>query len=223
MVRRGLLLGAVAMAVAVLVGCASAPEPPRPATPEQIAALHEQQARDWWDSVSGGAPMPEVDVIEELPPEESYARQNECLQDADIPGVTVTDDGGWSFEGDVDGEIDFEDPLFLQMQQQSWICAQQFPPSGEDAYVLSASELAWLHDFYVQRHRPCLASLGFEAIDFPGREQFVVDEVGYPPWVPHDYSVSPIPTRMEWALLAERCPLPSLLDPYSLPGFGPAS
>lgn len=217
------VIGAAAIVIAMLAGCVpSTPELPRSATPEEIQALRDEQAREWWDNMASGDPMPDIEVIEEMPSEEAYLRQTQCLQDAAIPGVIVTDDGGWSFEGDVgvEGEVGFTDPLYIQMQQQAWICNQQFPAAGEDAYVLSASELAWLHDFYVQRYRPCLASLGFEAITFPSREQFIGEGVGYPAWVPHDYSVSPVPTRTQWMIIAERCPLPSLLAAYDLPGYG---
>lgn len=216
MVRRGVVLGVAAAAVAVLAGCMTPPPPPTPATEEEIAAFQEQQAREWWESFAPGIPMPDVEVIEAVPAEESNERQLQCLNDAAIPGVTVSDDGGVSYEG----QGGFEDPLFMQVQQQFWICSEQFPVAGEAAYVMSQSELAWLHDFYAQRYRPCLASLGFDVVDFPTREQFIGEGAGYPRWVPFEYSLSPLPTQTQWHLIAERCPLPPLLDGYVLPGYG---
>ena len=209
-------IGAVAVVVAVLAGCSPPPEPPRPVTEEEIQALRDAQARDWWETFAQGEPMPLVEVIEVLPPEESYERQLQCIEDAAIPGVIVMDGGGVSYEGDGG----YEDPWPLVLEQQYWLCAQQYPVAGEDEYILSQSELTWLYDFYEKRYRPCLGSLGFEFLDFPQREQFIEGIAGYAGWVPHDYSVSPVPTRDQWTLIAERCPLPSLLAAYELPGSG---
>ena len=210
-------IGATAVVVVMLAGCSPSPGPPRPATAEEIQALREAQARNWWDTFADGAPMPVVEVIEVLPAEESYERQLQCITDAAIPGVTVMDGGGVHYEGDGG----YDDPWPLALEQQYWLCAQQYPVGGEDEYILSTSELAWLYDFYLKRYQPCLGSLGFEFLDFPEREQFIGDAAGYPAWVPHDYSVAPVPTRDQWTLIAERCPLPELLDRYELPGFGP--
>ena len=207
-IQRAPALATTVLVVALLAGCVPPPpEPPRPATAEEIAALKQAQAREWWDGFAPGEPMPDVDVIEVLPPDEAYARQSECLNEAAIPGVTVRDDGGWNYSG----EGDSDDPVFVQVQIQYWICNQQFPVDDSDDYVKSQAELAWIYDFYVERHRPCLASLGFEFVDFPQRERFVGEAAGYIAWVPHDYSVSPMPTAQQWQLIAVRCPLPALL------------
>ena len=216
MVSRAAVLGAAAITVALLAGCVpSAPERPRPATAEEIAARQEQQARMWWESMSPGQPMPDVAVIEELPAELAFERQNDCLREANLPGVTVNEDSV-SWTGSTDDGLD--DPGFVILQQQQWICAQQYPAAGEDVFVLSEDELAWLYDYFSGRYRPCLASHGFDFIDFPGREVFIGDGPGYPAWVPHDYSVSPVPSPKDWQMLAARCPLPYLLEDYALPG-----
>ena len=216
MVRRGAVIGVAVVSVALLAGCAHSPESPRPATAEEIEALQEEQAREWWESFAGYKPMPEVEVIEALPPNEAFPRQTECLREAEIPGVTFSDDGQWTYEG----EPSATNPMFLPVQEQYWICTQQFPAAGDADFILSESELAWLYDFYLTRYRPCLSSLGFQAVGFPGRETFVGDGAGYPSWIPYDYSISPVPTPGQWRLIAERCPMPELLEVYDLPPFG---
>jgi hypothetical protein len=158
--------------------------------------------------------MPDVDVIERLPPQEAYERQTECLIEAALPGVTVSGSGGWTYQS-VDGE---QERLAEIVERQWWLCNQQYPIAYDDVGVLSESELAWLHDFYANRYRPCLASFGFSLVDFPTRAQFVGDGVGYPLWIPHDWSVAPLPNTEQWKMLALRCPLPSMLDSYVLPG-----
>ena len=214
MVSRAALVAAVLAATVLLAGCVPTPERPRPATEEEIAALHEEQARGWWDSIAPGTPMPEVAVIEELPAEDAYVRQTQCLDEAGLPGVTVGTAGQWTYSGDAGPD----DEAYTIVMQQMWICTQQYRAAGEDDYVLSQSELAWLHDFYVKRYLPCIASFGFEAITFPSRQTFVGEAAGYPSWVPHDYSVNPAPSSQEWRMLASKCPLPQLLEPYGLPG-----
>jgi hypothetical protein len=208
-------IGATMLAAVVLVGCTSAPPEPRPATDEEISALFDQQARDWWESFACDEPMPDYEVIEVLPPELAYERQLECLKEVEIPGASLTDDGGFIFPADGD----FDDPAFLLVQERYWLCAQQYPADNMGDQVLSQDQLAWVYDFYVERYRPCLASLGFEFVDFPRRERFIGDTAGYLSWVPHDYSVAPIPTPQQWQMLAARCPLPSLLGGLGLPAY----
>lgn len=214
MVSRGVLAAAALAVAAVLVGCMPSPERPQPATEEEIAALRHEEASAWWDEIANGAPMPEVAVIERLPPEEAYVRQTECLGEAALPGVTVLNAGEWSYAGDAGPN----DGAYRLVMKQQWICSQQFPATEQDGYVLSQSELAWLHDYYVKRYLPCLQSHGFEALYMPNREQFIGEAAGYPQWMPHDYSVGPVPTSQQWRMLASKCPLPDLLEPYDLPG-----
>jgi hypothetical protein len=209
-------LGLIAAGIVLLAGCAPSPPEPRPATAEELQAFRDEQARQWWESFAEGAPMPVVEAIEELPPEESYERAIQCFNDAAIPGVTMSADGGWSYSG----EGGFEDPLSQVVQAQWWICNEQYPSVMDDSFVKSPSELAWIYDFYVERYRPCLASLGYTFVDFPQRERFVVDTAYYVGWVPHDHSVSPMPTGPGWELIAARCPLPPLLDDLGVPANG---
>ena len=204
-------IGATAVVAAMLAGCTPPPEPPRPATAEEIQALRDERAREGWDTVADGAPMPVVEVIEELPPEEAYERQLQCMEDAAIPGVSVVEGGGLTWPEDED--------VSRVVEQQYWICSQQYPAAGDDKYVLSQSELEWLYDFFERRYRPCLGSLGFELVDFPQHERFVGDTAGFPAWIPYDRSVSPPPSPNQWTLIAERCPLPSMLGVYELPGY----
>ena len=215
---RVVLAFAVALlGVATLAGCAPSASPrPAPPTADEIAAMHEEQARFWWDSLNTGQPMPDVAVIEVLPGEEAFVRQTECLREADLPGVTVGSAGEWRFENTVDPVED--DPAYQLVQQRWWVCSQQFPSADDDDWLMSSRELEWLHGFYAKRYLPCLASLGFEPVEFPSRDSFVEEANGYASWIPHDFSVTPTPTPQQWDKIAVRCPLPYLLAEYELPG-----
>ncbi len=209
-------LVAVGAALAVaLAGCipavSSKPTLDPPPTAEQLDAMLAQQSRNWWDAISPGIPMPDVAVIDELPPGAAAAEQSECLDEAGLPGVSVLGPGEWTFSGAAPN-----DPAYTAAQKQWWICSQQYPAQVGD-YLLTPSQLDWLYDFYVERYQPCLRSFGIEMLGFPSREQFV-DESGAVGWIPYEQSVRPIPTTAEWHLLAKDCPLPDLLDGYRLPG-----
>jgi hypothetical protein len=128
----------------------------------------------------------------------------------------MTVDGGWTYAG----QGGFEDPLAQVVQAQWWMCNEQYPAVIDGAYVKSPSELEWIYDFYVERYRPCLASLGYTFVDFPERDRFIGDAAGYVAWVPHDYSVSPMPTNPGWDVIAARCPLPPLLGDLGVPANG---
>jgi hypothetical protein len=72
----------------------------------------------------------------------------------------------------------------------------------------------------VERYQPCVATLGIELLDLPSREQFMSSgSGGYPSWLPYEQTVRPIPTTAGWAVLAQRCPLPQMLEYYELPGY----
>ena len=97
--RTGVAVVTVALVATALVGCVEPTPVPPPPTEEEIDAMREEQAQAWWDSLSTGTTMPELGVIEELPNEEAFIRQTECLDEAQVPGVTVYGPGEWSYNG----------------------------------------------------------------------------------------------------------------------------
>lgn len=203
----------LALAALGLVGCGTPAPEPQPLTTEQVEAIRSAHAEEWWNSVQPDVPMPDVDVIGVYPPGEAFELRRQCLETANLPGVTVTDDGGWSIQGEPG------DPAFTAADAQVWVCAQQYRAEGETDHLLSPSQLEWLYDFYVLRYRPCVATMGHELLNFPSREVFLGSSVGYATWIPHDFSVEPVPTPEGWALIAQRCPLPEMLESYGLPGY----
>ncbi len=208
-------MGAAVVAVALLAGCVSVPEPPAPPTRQELEQLRAEEARYWWNVFGDGEPMPEITVIEVLPPEEAYARQAECFDDAQLPGVTVHSAGGWTYEGPVEEGQGVPDAI----ERQWWLCSQQYPMDYAESGVMSESELAWLYDFYLNRYRPCVASMGFAMNGLPSRAEFVGEGLGYVSWFPYDDTIYPAPTRAEWRMIAQRCPLPSMLEPLVLPAY----
>jgi hypothetical protein len=208
------LLGTLGLVALGLAACSPPPPPPEPPTAEEIAAVRAEMAQSWWDSMDLDVPMPHVEVIEELPAQQAAARQTQCLEEANLPGVQVDGPGTWSFGGSNSDDVGFVD-----VQTLWWVCAQQYPSTDETEFLLSASELAWLYDFYVQRYEPCVATLGIELLDLPPREYFLSETGGYPAWVPYEQSLRPVPTADDWQVLAQRCPLPDMLAAYGLPGY----
>ena len=217
--RATLALATLTVAAGALAACAPPPPGPEPPTPEQIAAVRHEQAQSWWDSLSTGTTMPDVDVIAALPLEKASVQQTECLAAADLPGVRVYGPGAWEFDA---AAVDEDAAIATQVQW--WTCAQQYPVENDFEWMRSPSQLAWLYDFYGKRYLPCIRSLGIEPLDFPTRDEFLGADLlggngGFPAWLPYEQTVRPIPTTDEWKQLAQRCPLPDMVHDYGLPGY----
>ncbi len=212
--RTAVALVTLTLAVGALAGCVSPTPVPPPPTAEEIAAMREVQAQDWWDSIATGTTMPNVAVVAELPPEEAYIRQTECLDAAALPGVSVGSAGEWTFD-----DSDLDGPAGIAVQVQWWICGQQYPAVGDFDWMLSPAQLEWLYDFLAERHIPCLRTLGIDVIGFPSREDFLHESNGYPFWLPYPETLNPTPPSSEWVLIAKRCPLPEIMHDYGLPGY----
>ena len=212
--RTAVALVTAALVASALAGCTEPTPVPPPPTALEIAALREQQAQAWWDSLSTGTTTPDLGVVEELPDEEAFARQTECLDEAQVPGVTVYGPGEWSYNGALG-----DDATGSEAQVEWWKCVHRFPAEGDFDWMLSWAQTAWLYDFFSERHIPCLRTLGIEVIGFPLRDYFIETSGGYPAWLPYPESMSPTPASSDWVLLAKRCPLPELLHRYGIPGY----
>ena len=212
--RTAVAVVTVALAATALVGCVEPAPVPPPPTEEEIAAMREEQAQLWWDSMSTGTTMPDLGVIEVLPNEEAATRQTECLDEAQIPGVTVYGPGEWSYNGALGN-----DATGSEAQIALWKCAQQYPAEGAFEWMLSQAQTAWLYDFFSERHIPCLRTLGMEVIGFPKRDDFIEDSDGYPAWLPFPEMMRPTPPSSDWMLISKRCPLPELAGRYGIPGY----
>ena len=210
--RTAIAVVTLTLAETVLAGCVSPAPPPPPPTQEEIDAVIEAQAQIWWDSMATGTTMPDIEIIERLPLEEAIARQTQCLDDANLPGVTVRGPGEWMYDAPQ------EDPVGNAAQVQWWLCTQLWPAEDNFDWMLSEQQLDWLYSFYLKRFVPCLRVVGFEPVDFPSREVFVEGN-GSPIWIPYEFFVTPTPTPTEWDLIAQRCPLPDMLADYGLPGY----
>ena len=211
--RAAIAVVTLTLLAGALAGCVSPAPKPQPPTQEEIDALREAQAQSWWDSMSTGTTMPDVKVIEQLPPGEAALQQTECLDEAQIPGVTVYGPGEWGYNGALG-----DDPEGTAAQMQWFVCTRQYPSEADFDWMLSPSQLEWLYDYFQERYFPCLRSVGFEPVRFPSEASFA-QFGGSPSWIPYDTSVSPIPTPAEWERIAQRCPLPEMLDVYGIPGY----
>ncbi len=210
MARLGAVAGALAIVAALLSGCMpAAPTGPPQLTPEDVTAVRQAEARAWWEGMFPGREMPLIEVVEEMPSEDRMARVTECLEDAAIPGVTIRGVGEWTFD-----ELSPSEATELAALEHWWMCAMQYPVRLADTVMMSERQLDWIYDFYVERYQPCLASFGFGLFGLPTKEDFLRDSIGYPVWYPYQEWISPIPTAPEWELLAQRCPVPEILEPY---------
>jgi hypothetical protein len=198
-----------------LVGCAQPTPVPPPPTADDIAAVREAWAQDWWDSLATGTTMPDVDVIAELPMEKAWAEQSKCLEAAQIPGLTVRGPQEWQFDSSTGDARDA-----ANAQTQWFVCVQQYPVAGDTESILSPAQLDWLYNAYRERYLPCLRSFGVEPMAFPAsRDQFLEGSRGYPAWVPFEGTLSPTMTSEQWQRVAQRCPLPDVLQEFPLPGY----
>lgn len=207
-------LAAALVAVTALAGCVPAPPPePQPLSDAEIQSVRVEQDDLWWQTIAPGTRPPVIGVIEAVPPEQYVVRQGECISAAGLPGVTVTSDGALGFNGAAPN-----DPAFIAFRKQQWICAHQYPSQLDDAAFLSPEQLEFVYDYYASRYQPCLRTMGIELLGFPTKADFLRDSETSPSWVPYEQTVRPIPTTEQWQVLAQRCPLPAVLDPYALPG-----
>jgi hypothetical protein len=213
-IQRTVVAAVLALVAGALAGCVSpSPEPPPP-TPAEIEAMRDAWAQEWWDSLSTGTTMPDVDVIEVLPADDASARLTECLEEASVPGVTVYGPGEWSYNGALG-----DDATGTEAQVAWWTCAQQYPSDDLFGWMMSADQLEWLYDFFAQRHIPCLHTLGIDVVSFPSRDDFLRISQGSPSWLPFPDVMRPTPASSDWSLIASRCPLPDLLNDFGLPGY----
>jgi len=197
MTRAGALV-ALAASLAVLAGCAPAPELPAPITQQEAQRRMDAQQADWWESMFPGEPMPEIEPVEYIDPLEGSTLVIDCIRDAELPGVTVYDNG-WSYGSSGDDAADRLVKLTL------FTCSQEYPYDVSDPAalgMLSDAESAWIGAFDGARLVPCLRLLGY---DIPVQAESRFGSL-------YD-AMSPQPTTAaEWAYIDFRCP-PSPIGP----------
>jgi hypothetical protein len=192
------------LVLAALVGCAAAPQPLPPGlTADEVDAIRAAEQETWWRQIAPGEPMPVIEVVQYVDDNDSSALAD-CVAALEIPGVTVIENNGFSFDGDVVTQRALERAYF--------VCAQMYPttpPAIEESGYYSQEQLKYLYDDFSERLVPCLRMMGFDATD-PPVELF--DGSGYLRWDPYSSLVRnpAVWDASLWALIDVRCPPPAI-------------
>lgn len=198
---------ALGASVALLAGCAPAPELPAALTQAEIKERIAEHNALWWESMFPGQRQPDVDPIEYVSPTVAVRKTEECMHNADIEGLLFGPDGSWIYLGDDPGGNE-------QVNRVYFICSLEYPIALDQAGLLSDEQLEWIYDYNKQRLVPCLQLLGYtvpnRTTDFaPGTNDY---------WIPY-YDIYPQPSADEWARIDLRCP-PSPVGPLYRPSNG---
>lgn len=205
-------LGLVASA-SLLAGCAPEPELPRPMTPDELAATIELTNRGWWESMFPDEPMPEVEPVAYLGVGDPAAVIDECVLNANLPGVTASDGGGFSFDSSSVEAMD-------AFNRQYFICAMSYPTDYSDVDLeemgwLGQGQLGWMYDYLTERSAPCLALLGYRIPAPPEREEYVAGYYTRGAWNPY-FQATPFIDEPDWPIIDYRCPPPPIGGAYHL-------
>lgn len=169
----------------------------------------DRQNAIWWNSMFPGEPVPVVEVRGYLDPLDTGSEVNDCIQAANLPGVTVGDDGGVVF-----GDMNSTDTRAFNRVQ--WECSAAYPYDVSDPESLglySDEQLTYLAHYFLNDLAPCLRLMGYRVEAQPS-VRFIVDNGPYPQWVPY-YVMKPQPTtNAEWERVDFRCPPPAIGEFY---------
>jgi len=209
MAKGGAVLAIVASTM-LLAGCAAAPQlPAGPTQAEVKKTVYEQNLR-WWLSIAPGEPMPVIEPVRYLDPDEDGHEITDCIVNAQLPGIMGDED---AFFGNISPEAQH------QFDRVQFACSMLYPWDMSDPEalgILSPAQLDYLRVYFVERLAPCLELMGYSTGFVPEPDQFAPD--GYMQWVPY-YSMSPQPqTEREWLLIDSRCPPPPIGE-YWRPGL----
>lgn len=199
MTSRLAVLRLTASVVVVLSACAApTPLPPGP-TREEVLELRADENWDWWQTMSGGQPQPQVEVEQFVSYELWPIYMQECVTDAGYTGITA--------EGD-SIVFDLQPGQELEVNRAYYVCFQKFPLEINDSTsegLYSKAQVSWLYDFFTQRVSPCLQMLGYAVDPAPDRETFIDSFYSYELWTPY---ASVQPGYLTWDSIDRECPRP---------------
>lgn len=212
--RNGMLasLGIVTSAL-MLAGCAPEPQMPRPMTPDELAATIELTNRSWWESMFPDEPMPEIEPVAYLGVGDPTDLIDECVLNANLPGVVAGDQGGFSMDG---GDEESQDAF----NRRYFICAMTYPTDYTDVDLteigwLGQGQLGWLYDYFTERSAPCLSLLGYRIPAPPTREDYIAGYYLRGAWNPY-FQAIPYISDKDWPIVDYHCPPPPIGGEYQL-------
>ena len=207
--RGSVAVVALAASLALLAGCAPAPQLPAPITPAEAKSRIAEQNQQWWDSMFPDEPMPVIEPVAYVSVDDPGTATIDCLRDAHIDGLVFGTDASWSISNGSASTME-------QVSRAQFICAMKYPYDLSDPAalgMLSDDELAWIWNYNQSRLVPCLQLLGYTVINRTGDYA----EGSY--WIPY-YEMAPIPrSNEEWERIDLRCP-PSPVGPLFRPTTG---
>lgn len=184
---------ALVASVALLAGCAPAFEMPAPLSDQAIQKRIDEGNAEWWNSMFPNEPQPYVEVIAYRAPYSVGEEITQCMRDAELPGVSIDDDGTITFSSDSG-----VDPN--QVNRQTYVCYLEYPVDPKHSGYLSDGQIAWLSSYNENRLVPCLQLLGYSIVNRSGG---YTSASGY--WI-QSFGMAPAPSREEWKRIDLTCP-----------------
>jgi hypothetical protein len=193
---------ALAASVAVLSGCASAPHLPPGPTPAQVKATVAEYNEAWWRSIAPDEPMPVVDPVEYLAPDDDGHQITDCIVKAQLPGIMSEE---YTYFG-------ITTPAAVRgYEKVQFVCSMMYPPDlshPEELGILSPEQLDYLYEYFTTRLAPCMELLGYQVTGTPTHDEFVNRD--FLAWAPY-YAMTPQPhSTIEWRRFDLRCPPPPI-------------
>lgn len=169
-------------------------------TPLSEEEAYEQQrtsAIEGFETMHPGVPVPAIEFVRFVTPEEWAAVTAECMTAAGFT-ATVSDDGGVEYGG-----IPVDQAVALDLA--SLECRLQHPMDPRYSAPLSAYQIQYLYEYYVYDLVPCLEDEGFDIDEAPSFQVYAETYDTEEMWTP--YSRIAIDGRAsDWDALNVRCP-----------------
>ena len=194
--------------VGAVAGCATpTPLPPGPDR-EEILELRAEENFDWWQSMSGGQPQPDIEPVQFVSYELWPSFMERCVTQAGYSGITASG-GSIVFDAEPGQE--------LATNRAYYVCFQMYPLEITDDTTegqFSKAQVSWLYDFFTQRVAPCIQMLGYDVSPAPDREDFIDSFYSYELWTPY---LGVHPGYLSWDAIDKKCPPPPELFAFLHP------
>lgn len=179
------LLLAIFLGVAVVLGGCAGPQPPAlpPAPTLSPGALGPalESARDArWEGLSARFPeaqRPDTVLVRVVAPQEWAAVQAECLQGLGFDVIATSDNGLM--------------PQSIPLEQQEglevamYTCDAQYPTDPAASLPLTKDELSYIYDYFTDVLTPCLEAAGVEVPEPSSRSLFIETYTSGDAWDPY--------------------------------------
>ena len=206
-----LALGASGL-VLLIAGCATPTPIPPGASDAEAREVATQYVADYWKFLPHPQrrELPDIDIVAFTTTSSWASTQVSCLTAAGLPAREVN--GGFAVDGN--GALSPDESVDAQLT-----CMAQYPVDPRTRGYLSAEQLLYVYDYFVQRLAPCLRGLGYHVLPPPDRLAYVgTVRTGFS-WSPYRLDRGLLKaTASRWELINAKCPP---LPDYPFANFQP--